>query len=424
MNHSSVHSAKKIGGSSIVDQALFAGTNFLLNVLLARWMTPTEYGAFAVAFSIYLLLAVPHSAYFIEPLLVLGREKQQDLADFLRQLLFANLGLSVILSLILFACSKVYGGDDELSQALVGLAFAAPFMLLMSVLRRSFYVKLEPHWSVVGGILYLFLLIGGLFYLKQQGTVTPLSACLLMGGASLLITLWFWKLQGIRFRPSRHPFRGIARAHWGYGNWMLVTGAMSWVYSDSALFFLTTWRGLEETSLLRASLNFVLPLLQLQAALCSPLVPWAQSRLQQLGASELSRLSKRLTAGSFGIAVCYCLGLIIFSGPILGFILNRQGAAVFWLMVLVTLEPVIQAVGQGAFLSVKVKNQPTLLFQAQVIGTVVALVGYVCLIPRFGIWGAAISRLFGAFVQTVLIITLDSQNSPMRLGRLKASAAS
>ena len=35
---------------SLVDQALFSGANFLLNILLARWLLPEAYGAFAVAF--------------------------------------------------------------------------------------------------------------------------------------------------------------------------------------------------------------------------------------------------------------------------------------------------------------------------------------------------------------------------------------
>jgi len=41
------------GGLAVVDQALFAGSNFLLSILLARWLTPAEYGAFAVADAVF-----------------------------------------------------------------------------------------------------------------------------------------------------------------------------------------------------------------------------------------------------------------------------------------------------------------------------------------------------------------------------------
>ena len=57
------------GGLAILDQALFAGANFLVNIFLARWLTPTEYGAFALAYSIFLLLGAFHTAILTEPMM-------------------------------------------------------------------------------------------------------------------------------------------------------------------------------------------------------------------------------------------------------------------------------------------------------------------------------------------------------------------
>ena len=39
----------KKGSLAVLDQGLFSGANFVVNILLARWLTPEEYGAFAVA---------------------------------------------------------------------------------------------------------------------------------------------------------------------------------------------------------------------------------------------------------------------------------------------------------------------------------------------------------------------------------------
>lgn len=41
---------------AVLDQGLFAGSNFLVSVLLARWLEPASYGAFSVAYSVFLLL--------------------------------------------------------------------------------------------------------------------------------------------------------------------------------------------------------------------------------------------------------------------------------------------------------------------------------------------------------------------------------
>jgi hypothetical protein len=39
----------KKGSLAVLDQGLFSGANFIVNILLARWLAPEEYGAFAVA---------------------------------------------------------------------------------------------------------------------------------------------------------------------------------------------------------------------------------------------------------------------------------------------------------------------------------------------------------------------------------------
>ena len=60
---------------AILDQALFALSNLLVNVLLARWLPPAEYGAFVTAYTVLLLVSVAHSAFLAEPMLVFGSDK-------------------------------------------------------------------------------------------------------------------------------------------------------------------------------------------------------------------------------------------------------------------------------------------------------------------------------------------------------------
>ena len=57
---------------AIVDQALFAVSNLIINVLLARWLSPREYGAFVTAYVVLILVSVAHAGLLIEPMMVLG----------------------------------------------------------------------------------------------------------------------------------------------------------------------------------------------------------------------------------------------------------------------------------------------------------------------------------------------------------------
>ena len=60
---------------SIADQGLFAATNLVLNLLLAVWLTPAEYGAYALVYAVFLLLSTIHNGLLVEPMLVFGPEK-------------------------------------------------------------------------------------------------------------------------------------------------------------------------------------------------------------------------------------------------------------------------------------------------------------------------------------------------------------
>ena len=51
------------GGWAVVDQALFAGSNLLVNVLLARWLSGAEYGAFVTAYSVLVDRVIPLSVF-------------------------------------------------------------------------------------------------------------------------------------------------------------------------------------------------------------------------------------------------------------------------------------------------------------------------------------------------------------------------
>src|SRR6516162_583127 len=55
------------GGLAILDQGLISGSNFLISVLLGRWLMPAQYGAFALAFTIFILLSYAYHAFLAEP---------------------------------------------------------------------------------------------------------------------------------------------------------------------------------------------------------------------------------------------------------------------------------------------------------------------------------------------------------------------
>src|SRR5262245_34812666 len=65
-------------GLGILDQLLFSGANFVFNIFLARWLLPTDYGAFAVSFAILLIFYQLHSSLLLDPMSILGPVKHAN----------------------------------------------------------------------------------------------------------------------------------------------------------------------------------------------------------------------------------------------------------------------------------------------------------------------------------------------------------
>lgn len=53
-----------------MDQALYGVSNFLANTLMARWLEPAEYGAFAFGWTILIMSYQLQNPLIVEPMLV------------------------------------------------------------------------------------------------------------------------------------------------------------------------------------------------------------------------------------------------------------------------------------------------------------------------------------------------------------------
>src|SRR5579862_7401432 len=112
------------GALAVTDQAFFAGTHFLLNVLLARWLTSAEYGVFALTYSVFVLFASLHSATFVEPMLVFGAGKYSDrLAEYFGILIRGHFLLLLPVSLFIAVVGVLIGDwvSSSVGHALLAL---------------------------------------------------------------------------------------------------------------------------------------------------------------------------------------------------------------------------------------------------------------------------------------------------------------
>ena len=144
------------GGLAILDQGLISGSNFIISILLARWLMPDQYGAYAVAFGIYIMLSLVYQSLVLEPMGVFGGSIfRSNLRGYLRSLISIHIALSVAICaalVISWAVAHRLGAGPAVTGGLAGIAFASPCLMLFALARRSFYVELSPAPAAAGAL--------------------------------------------------------------------------------------------------------------------------------------------------------------------------------------------------------------------------------------------------------------------------------
>lgn len=320
----------------MVDRGVFAGANFLLHLLLARWLTEDAYGLFVVSFAMLWLFGSAYMGLVTEPMLVFGsgryrRRQRSYLIGLIRgHVIVAAMIMGVVLVVAsgFAAVSVAAGGGRWVEQAwplAVSLAVATPLVMLSWLLRYACYLRRAPWTAAAWGIVYLVVMLAGVAMLHATDLLNPATALLAMGGAGgltavglglrILAPNWNGEDNG-GVRPDRRVRtkgrwmgprgRAVVLRHWRYGRSAASAELLVWVPMHG-IFVLAAWLGsLEASGSLRAMLTMMQPALQANSALGPILLPAMVRRRAGRGNARWAiRIGAVLVAGGavFGLAV-------------------------------------------------------------------------------------------------------------------------
>jgi O-antigen/teichoic acid export membrane protein len=388
------------GSLAVVDQGLFAGTNFIVNILLARWLTPAEYGAFALAFSVFLLLGAFHTASLTEPMMVFGAGKYASCFEkYVGILLCGHFGLMFPASLVLITTAFLLGPIHSTSAewAFLGLALAAPLILLLWLVRRALYVRLEPGWSALGGATYLLVILAAIEVLKTARTLSPATGFLAMGaGAAVVSGLLLWRvkprLRGLTSKPATPLV--VAADHWQYGRWSLASVGVGWFPSNIYFVLLPVWFGLEAAGALKALMNLAMPILQANSALGLLLLPVLVRSHQEGGLPRMRRMAQLALALFLSGSAVYLALVWAFRSEIIHLLYGgKYQEYASWPLLFIALLPFAESL-MGVFGSVlRALERPDWVFWCYLGSSIVTLVIGLPLASRMGVGGAAAGLL-------------------------------
>ena len=399
------------GTASVLQQGLFAGAHFVTNVLLARWLAPTSYGAFALAYSVFLLLLMLYVAVFFEPMVVFGAGRYAgSFSAYMRVLQRAHFIVLLPVSLLAVLLAPVLGRfyTHDFEVALFWLAVVSPLLLLMWLRRAAFYAQLNTRAGALAGGSYFLLLIISVWLLQIRGRLSPASVFVAMGVVSLLVSV------GCQDRSRQTNRKGsvavrlsaarVLSDHWSYGRWAGLTAVATWIPANIYYALLPKQFGLESVALLRALFNLLYPLQHTVLALATLLIPVLVRQRDRSGIHRIKRTVLQLLGIFVPIGLVYLCLLAAFRSPILAFLYaGRYGTASLGTVIAIGILPITSGMAALLGAALRALERPRLIFWSYLVSVSVALSIGIPITLRGGVGGAVLSLVIGDLATVIAL---------------------
>lgn len=403
------------GGLSVSDQFVFSLGNFILNILLARFMTASEYGAFAIAFSLFLFSAGFSTAFFSEPLSVIGHSRYSiNIKEYVgvsicMQTMFSLL-LAFLFAIIMIIFRFFKPIDNVTLFSLFGVAIFTPFILFFWFLRRICYLEGDAHFALLGSFVYTISLLAGLFFAYRLNSVSPFMAFFLMAFAGVVSSIFLWRILSIAKISKYFPVHkilafSILRDHWRYGRWIALANIANWLCGDFYLILMGIFLGISVTGAYSALENLITPLRQILSGLTLLLIPWMASQKIMKKEEYIGRNSGKLIFSNVLLGLVYS-SFILICGKLLIQIFYRKSYFndFIWLLPFLGIIGVLTALQQSLGIIVRVLERPRSIFLSKLLSSIFTLSAGILLVYKWKLYGAVAGISLGILLECMVML--------------------
>ena len=304
---------------ALLDQALVSGSNFVVGVLLVRYIGMDQYGRFILAWMLVQFFASVQNALILSPMLSISPKIAiNERANYFSATLLLQAGLILLIAALWAIYSsllKQYGPASIEQSSNFATVLCVLAVQAQEYMRRCLYAQISSRRA---------------FYLDlvAYGVQIPLIPVVLRAYASfeaaLLVTgcaMMFAVLTGCRwFKITMIPkasLRKTARRHWHSSRWLLGSAILQWLSGNYFMVTAGLFLGPPVVGAIRAAQN-LLGVTHVFFQGLENVVPGEASHRYQDGGPKallqyVGRIALLLLAGTALIAI----GVVILVEPLL-----------------------------------------------------------------------------------------------------------
>ena len=377
----------------VLDQGLVSGVNFLTIILLARSLTPVNFGYFVLAFTVLQTAGMLQGSLITRPHNVLGAVRHgREYADY---------STTAARAQVVFA-----GGLASLAAAAAGVAYAAGlssaslFLALVPALvawqlqefgRRLLYTegRLAAAFAndvlSYGGQALALLVLWRLDVLTGERALLTLAAAFALGAAVVA-----WQL---RTTLSGSFDSAALGANWHFGKWLGVAEVAQWFSTQFYIYLAAVVVGAVASAALKAAQTLLGPISVFLTFVTSYLPIVLARELEAIG--SVRRKVRRSLLAILPVVVPYCLLMGLFAEPALGLVYGSEYEQYADVVQFFALYYVLLAFSTVAIAALSARRMTRDVFVGQAAGAALSLaVGWILLRelgPEGGVVGMLLS---------------------------------
>lgn len=393
----------------LLEQSVFSGTGFLINVALVKLMGLEQYGLYAsLVLVVYFLLGISQ-ALVVQPMQV-HISKVEKCCSYCLFLFFLKLSLILCFSTIIIVVSLADFNFLESSQvyllpfaafmaSFLGFDFYRKYFLATAQVKMALIITLVYAVSTIGLFLlafwgqysrdlitYLYLLILGYLPALAVGTLTYFSALSL---------------------PTKKELKEYGKVHIIEGQWLLYAAVVQWFSGNLYLMASGLLIGVEALGVLR----FVQSLLGLVNILLQTIENYVLpqlSRAYQLSLQHCYRAFQR-SLGIYQLSVLAGLSLLfLFAEDVLRIAGNVSFVPYAYVLRGMLVLYAIIIIAYPIRLLIRVTELNKSYFSAYLVSFLFSLVSYQFLLSHFGVSGAIIGLVINQLIlQATWLLVLN-----------------
>jgi len=245
---------------ALADQSIVSATNFLTNVMLARFMGLREFGVFVLAWMSVQFVNSFQNALIIAPMMSVGpKQEEKDRPAYYGALVFQELALASFCFIFAYTVLKISGNSirfSDVKQLAFPLAVSAFAYQMQDFVRRYFFATRQSRRALADDALSYVSQLPILFLLHRAGHLTSANALWAMAGTSIVGIvpgiLWMEPLQF-----NWQWIREISRRHWKISRWLSASALLQWTSSNLFVIAAPVYYGAAAAGVLKASQNLM-----------------------------------------------------------------------------------------------------------------------------------------------------------------------